>query len=289
MAVCAGSVALPSGSPKPSPNGASRSATAPVNPLLRADGVALRVNHESIPTVSSTDRNAQFELIANLKPRYAAKGSPLTHILSSVSTETTGCPDACSSRTLRWMRWNCGFSVRMLPSLQLLAARLQAVAEPVRQAVHAAPGRSQTLRAQPRGQLGGTESRPAERAHRITARNRIQLAVQGGQQFGIALDQPLATASRYAATNDGRAGLRRGGPCRLPGDAEYRAHRHPRRCSDPLLRNGRRQQQPHIPALLVSVYVLLPFSGVESRTPSTRGDDRTAQVWTNRTGQNFWN
>ena len=104
------------------------------------------------------------------------------------------------------MRWNCGFPVRILPSLQLLAVRLQAVAEPVQQAVHAAPGHSQALRAQRRRQLGGTESRPAERAHRITARDRIQLAVQGGQQFGIALDQPLAPASRYAATNDGRPG-----------------------------------------------------------------------------------
>ena len=48
--------------------------------LLRADGFALRVNHKSIPSVSPTDRNAQFECIADLKRRCAADGSPLVSV-----------------------------------------------------------------------------------------------------------------------------------------------------------------------------------------------------------------
>ena len=48
--------------------------------MLRADGFALRVNHKSIPSVSPTDRNAQFECIADLKRRCAADGSPLVSV-----------------------------------------------------------------------------------------------------------------------------------------------------------------------------------------------------------------
>ncbi len=65
--------------------------------------------------------------------------------------------------------------VRMLPPFQHLPVRLQAVPQPVQQAVHAAPAHCVTLGAQGCGQPPGTATRPAQRPRRVAPRDRIEV------------------------------------------------------------------------------------------------------------------
>ena len=85
--------------------------------------------------------------------------------------------------------------VRMLPPLHRLPVRLQAVAEPVRQAVHRALAGLVAAVPQLPGRRGRAAAGPAQRALRSAAGRRLQQALKGFGQFRIQVRQPLAPAA----------------------------------------------------------------------------------------------
>ncbi len=85
-----------------------------------------------------------------------------------------------------------GIPIRVLPPLQRLAIRLQAVTQRMQQAVHAPFTHPMTLGAQDLRQPCRTQAGPAQRTPRSAPRDRIQQPLQGPLQFRVPLLEGLA-------------------------------------------------------------------------------------------------